>query len=202
MRYTADTGYPFDTDNRAWQQMLAVSGEHFATVTWTRQDGRPVMLTLYDLATGDGFTVAVLDSIEARSAHALLVLHRDGLLAVHGPFAGPTAAMGHAPRLAMADTSVAATLPLHHPRGGDLPPDEAWQPLPHLPITTDAALPRRTRTALVLLDRPRQRLAVVGPFPDLAAALAWEPAPFPPELAVEATVAVLHLAPAPRGGDQ
>jgi hypothetical protein len=72
MRYTADTGYPFDTDNRAWQRLLAVSGEHFDTVTWSRQDGRPVMLTLYDLATGDGFTVAVLDSLEVRDCWATL----------------------------------------------------------------------------------------------------------------------------------
>ena len=28
MRYHADTCYPFDTDNRAYQRLLTVSGEH------------------------------------------------------------------------------------------------------------------------------------------------------------------------------
>jgi hypothetical protein len=202
MRHTADTDHPFDTDNRAWQRLLAVSSEHLETVTWSRADGRPVMLSFYDLATGDGFTVAVLDPIEARDAYALLVLHHDDTLAVHGPFDGPTAAARHAPTLAMTDQSVAATLPLplHHPGAGDLPPDDAWAPLQHLPAITDAALPQGTHTALVLLDRPRQRLAVVGPFPDRAAALRWAPTPFPPDAGIDATVAVLHLAPMPAGG--
>ena len=28
MRFHADTGYPFDTDNRAYRGLLTVSGEH------------------------------------------------------------------------------------------------------------------------------------------------------------------------------
>ncbi len=184
MRFHADTGYPFDTDNHAYQRLLTVSGEHLHGVCWTRDDGRPVMLTLYDLASGDTITIALLDSIEARHAHALLAVHRDGTLRVHGPFDGETAAARHAPALAMADLSVAATLPLplHHPGGGDLPPDDAWRPRHHQVPMTSTAAPVHAQpapAALVLLDQPRQRLAVVGPFPDHTAAMRWEPATFP-----------------------
>ncbi|MFY1673987.1 hypothetical protein ACN27G_29210 [Plantactinospora sp. WMMB334] len=96
MRYHADTGYPFDTENHAYQRMLTVNGEHLRALAWNRDDGRPVMLTLYDLATGDALTRALLDSIEASHAHPLLAVHRDGTLSVHGPFDGGTAAERHA----------------------------------------------------------------------------------------------------------
>lgn len=196
MRFHADTGYPFDTDNRAYRRLLTVSGEHVHTVSWTRDDGRPVMLTLYDLGTGDAVTIALLDSIEASRAHALLVLHRDGTLHVHGPFDGEDAAAAHAPVLATADPSVAATLPLplHHPGGGDLPPDDAWRPLHQQATTstTSAAPTQPAQAALVLLDRTRQRLAVVGPFPDHTAALRWEPATFP-DADVDCVIAAMHL---------
>jgi hypothetical protein len=180
MQFHADTGYPFDTDNRAYQLLLNVSGEHLQTVCWTRDNGRPVMLTLYHLTSGDAVTIALLDSIEARQAHALLAAHRDGTLSVHGPFDGETAAERHAPALAMTDPSITATLPLplHHPGGGDLPPDDAWRALhQQAPIITTvaAALAQPAPAALVLLDQPQQRLAVVGPFPDHTAASRWEP---------------------------
>jgi hypothetical protein len=197
MRFHADTGYPFDTDNRAFQRLLTVSGEQVRAVSWTRDDGRPVMLTLYDLATGDAVTIALLDSIEARHAHGLLAAHRDGTLRVHGPFDGETAAERYAPALAMTDPSVAATLPLpmHHPGSGDLPPDDAWRPLHHQVTvsTTPAAAPAQPApAALVLLDQPRQRLAVVGPFPDHTAALRWEPTTFP-DADVHCLIVALHL---------
>jgi hypothetical protein len=166
-------------------------------VNWTRDDGRPVMLTLYDLTSGDAVTIALLDSVEARHAHALLAAHRDGTLRVHGPFDGETAAERHAPALAMTDPSIAATLPLplHHPGGGDLPPDDAWRPLhQQAPISTAvAAAPAQPApAALVLLDQPRQRLAVVGPFPDHTAALRWEPATLP-DADVAALIVAMHL---------
>jgi hypothetical protein len=76
MRYTTDTDHPFDTDNRAWQRFTDLLGEHFNVMTWTKQDGRPVLTTLSDLATGDTFTVAILDSLEMRQPHALALLRR------------------------------------------------------------------------------------------------------------------------------
>lgn len=35
MRFHAYTGYPFDTDNRAYQRLLTVSCEHLHGVCWT-----------------------------------------------------------------------------------------------------------------------------------------------------------------------
>jgi hypothetical protein len=208
MRFHADTGYPFDTDNRAYRRLLTAGGEHVRAVSWTRDDGRPVMLTLYDLTSGDAVTIALVNSIEARHAHALLAAHRDGTLRIHGPFDGETAAERHAPALAMTDLSVAATLPppLHHPGGDDLPPDDAWRPLhQQAPIsTTAAAAPAEpAQAALVLLDQPRQRLAVVGPFPDHTAALRWEPATVP-DADVDCLIVPMHLdvTVAPAAGDQ
>lgn len=198
MRFHADTGYPFDTDNRAYQRLLTVSGEHLQALSWTSDDGRPVMLTLYDLATGDALTIALLDSIEAHRAHALLALRRDGTPSIHGPFDGESAAAAHAPGLAMSDPSVAATLPLplHHPGDGDLPPDDAWRPLHQQAVvsTTTAATTsaQPAQAALVLLDRQRQRLAVVGPFPDHTAALRWEPATFP-DSGVNRVIVPMHV---------
>ena len=52
MRYT-DTGHPFDTDNRAWRRFGDVTSDHFDLLTWTREDGRPTLLTVVDLASGD-----------------------------------------------------------------------------------------------------------------------------------------------------
>jgi hypothetical protein len=197
MRFHADTGYPFDTDNHAYQRLLTTSSEHLRAISWTRDDGRPVMLTLYDLTSGDAVTIALLDSIEAQHAHALLAVHRDRTLRVHGPIDGETAAARHAPTLAMADLSVAATLPLplHHPGGGDLPPDDVWRPLHHQATAnaTATAPTAPTQAALVLLDQPRQRLAVVGPFPDHTAALRWEPATFP-DADVDCLIVPMHLA--------
>jgi hypothetical protein len=209
MRYATDNNdYPFDTDNRAYQRLLRLSGEHLDTMTWTRDDGRPVMLTLYDLDSGDVFTVAILDSAEARDAHALLALHRDDTLTVHGPFDGETTAACGAPALALADPTVAATLPLplHHPGSGALPPDDAWRPLPPLPTSTADAPPASgqpsARAALVLLDQQRQRLAVVGPFPNYTAALSWEPTTLS-DAGVDCVVVAMHVGTtlAPTGGE-
>lgn len=95
------------------------------------------MLTLYDLASGDTVTSALLDSIAARHAHAL-----------------------------------------HHQAA----------------VSTTAAAPlaQPVQAALVLLDQPRQRLAVVGPFPDHTAALRWEPATFP-DADVDCLIVPMHV---------
>jgi hypothetical protein len=76
----------------------------------------------------------------------------DGELSAHGPFDGQPAAASHAPHLAMADATVAATraMPLHHPNQPVIPAD-AW-----LAVPTDLARPApldARAAALVLLDR-------------------------------------------------
>jgi hypothetical protein len=180
MRYTTDTDYPFDTDNRAWRRFTQVLGEHFDVVNWAKEeDGRPVLTTLVDLASGDAFTVAVLDSVEVRDPYALLAFTTGGDLAAHGPFGGEQAAASYAPRLAMTDAAVAATrpMPLHHP---DQPavPDGIWHPVPaDLARLARPALTDARTAALVLLDRDRAVLAAVGPFPGHTAADAWRPTP-------------------------
>ena len=51
MRYTTDTGYPFDTDNRAYRRFVGLLGEHFDVVGWDNADtGRPTLTTLIDNA--------------------------------------------------------------------------------------------------------------------------------------------------------
>ena len=179
MRYGTDTdpGSPFDTDNHAWQRFTAVAGDHFDVVTWTRPDDRPVLVSLVDLPTGDTFTVAVLDSLEVRDPHALLVLSTSGHPTVHGPADG-IAAADHAPHLTLTDTTAQATrpVPLHHPATPALP-ETAWVDLPTAPVT---AAPSdddgSTHTvALLLIDHQGDRLAVVGPFPDRATADRWQP---------------------------
>jgi hypothetical protein len=196
MRYPdTDTAHPFDTDNRAWRRFAEVTGDHFDLITWTSEDGRPILVSVCDLASGDVFTVAVLDSLEMREPHAVLACHRDGTLAVHGPVDGPAATQQHALTLAMNDTSIAATLalPLHHPSTGDLPADDTWRPLPLLPLNAAPPPPDTpSPAALVLMDPIRQRLAAVGPFPHHTAALRWEPATFP-DAGVECVVTALHL---------
>ena len=179
MRYTTDTDYPFDTDNRAWRRFTQVLGEHFDVVDWAKEDGRPVLTTLVDLASGDAFTVAVLDSVEVRDPYALLAVTTGGDLAAHGPFDGEQAAASYTPQLAMTDAAVAATrpMPLHHP---DQPavPDDVWRPVPaELARLARPALADARTAALVLLDRDRAVLAAVGPFPGHTAADAWRPTP-------------------------
>jgi len=194
MRYHADTGHPFDTNNHANHQVLTASGEHPRTVAWTRNAGRTVILTRYDLATRDALTPALLDSIEASHTHALLVLHRHGTLSLHSPFDGETAAAAHAPALTTTDqTTTAATLPLplHHRASGDQPPNDAWRPLHHQERHQHVA-PAEPAPALLLLDRPRQRLPVVGPFPDHTALLRWEPTTFP-DADIDCVTVAMHL---------
>jgi hypothetical protein len=201
MQYTSDTAHPFDTDNRAYRRFLAVASDHFDVIGWTTENGRPVMTTLRDLASGDLFTVAILDSLEMRDPHALLAFTTAGDLAAYGPFDGETAAANHAAQLALANPDIAATrpMPLHHPNRPDLT-DEAWKPVP--PEYARAARPALVDAptiALVLLDRARNILATVGPFPNHAAADAWPPTPGL-DPTVERLVMALHpIVPAPQG---
>lgn len=180
MRYgtDSDTEAPFDTDNHAWRRFTTVADDHFEVVTWTRPDDRPVMVCLVDLHTGDTCTLAILDSVEVRDPHALLILTATGEVTVHGPATGAIAAEGHAAHLALTDTTVAASrpVPLHDPATTALP-DTVWADLPPMPVAP-AAVDGDVRAVAVLLidrDRDRDRLAVVGPFSGRATAQRWRP---------------------------
>lgn len=179
MRYDSDNEYPFDTDNRAWQRLLAVASEHFEVLTWIREhDGRPTILTLTHASSGDVVSLAVMDSLEVTDPYVLLAVHTDGRLTAHGPGTGQATAQEYGPVLALTDTTTAATaaVPLHDPAEPTVP-DTAWR---HLPDDVAAHLrtaPADTRTTVVvLLDRAGQRLAVAGPFTDEVSATVWAPA--------------------------
>ncbi|MFG3645075.1 hypothetical protein ACGF3C_32855 [Micromonospora sp. NPDC047762] len=178
MRYSTDSEHPFDTDNRAWRRLGDVVGEHFDVITWNRgSDGRPVMLTLTDLRTGDTVTLAILDSLEIRDPYTLLAVHTGGELAAHGPTSGPTAADSHAATHALDSTTLAATrpTPLHDPAATALPAT-CWVDLPtDLAAALRPALDDARTAVLVLLDRTGGRLAAVGPFPTHTAADTWQP---------------------------
>jgi hypothetical protein len=179
MRYTADDEYPFDTDNRAWRRFTDLLGEHFDVLTWTKEDGRPVLTTLSDIASGDTFTVAILDSLEMRQPHTLLAFATGCEIAAHGPFDGQSAAADYAPQLAMTDPRVAATrpTPLHHPDQTTLP-DDTWIGIPaDLARAAHPALTDAAAAVLVLLDHTRALLAAIGPFTSHDAAGAWQPTP-------------------------
>src|SRR3954454_11484624 len=85
MRYGSDDESSFDTDNRAWQRLLALADEHFDLFTRHRDDRRPVIISLAYLPSGALINLAVLDSVEAREPHVLLAVHTDGRLTAHGP---------------------------------------------------------------------------------------------------------------------
>ncbi|SCF42694.1 hypothetical protein GA0070216_115109 [Micromonospora matsumotoense] len=178
MRYGTDSEYPFDTDNRAWRRLSSVTSEHFDAITWTRDpDGRPVLLTLTDMPTGDVVTLAVLDSLEIRDPYTLLAVHTGGELDAYSPTSGATAAGAHAATLALDSTTLAATrpAPLHDPTATALPA-ACWVDLPtDLAAALHPALYDARTCALVLLDRTGGRFAAVGPFPAHAAADAWQP---------------------------
>jgi hypothetical protein len=195
MRYENDT-YPFDTDNRAWRRFLTVLGDHFEVFDWVKEDGRPIMVTLVDLASGDTFTTAVLDSLEMHEPHALLVVSADTALQAHGPFAGASAAAGHTAGLALGDLTVAATRPvaLQHPDQRAVP-DDAWLDLPAEFARHAHPAPDDARAAvLILLDRVAATFTVIGPFPTDAHADRWRPDP-DLDPAIDRLVVPLHTAP-------
>jgi hypothetical protein len=178
MRYGTDNEHPFNTDNRAWRRLGDVASEHFDAITWNRDpDGRPVLLTLRDMQTGDMITLAVLDSLEIRDPYALLAVSIGGELGAHGPTSGPAAAGSHAAALALDSTTLAVTrpVPLHDPAATALPAT-CWVDLPpDLAAALRPALDNARTTVLVLLDRTGGRLAAVGPFPTHATANTWQP---------------------------
>src|SRR5690606_76628 len=92
------TEHPFDPTNRAWQRLTTVLTEHFHVYLWHRApDGRPILVTLTDIASGDMTTLAVIDSLEQRDPYLLLAIDGDGTLRTYGPFAGHIAAAAHGP---------------------------------------------------------------------------------------------------------
>ncbi|MFV2112918.1 hypothetical protein ACFHW0_11355 [Micromonospora sp. LOL_025] len=191
MRYGTDDECPFDTDNRAWRRLSDVTSEHFDAIFWNRDlDGRPVLLTLRDMHTGDTITLAVLDSLEIRDPHALLAVHTSGELGAHGPTSGAEAARSHAATLALDSTTLAVTkpVPLHDPAVTALPAT-GWVGLPPdlVPVLRPAPDDARA-VVLVLLDRTEGWLAAVGPFPTRAAADRWQPADGPGRAADRLTV--------------
>ncbi|MFC4148049.1 hypothetical protein ACFO0M_17475 [Micromonospora mangrovi] len=171
-----NTPYPFDANNHAYQRFLTLTGEHFEVVRWDTTTGRPALLTLIDISSRDAFSVALLDTDEDPQPHALLAVTTDAALSLHGPIRGRAAAADYAPHLAMRDARVAATTPaaLHHPDTPTIRPDE-WLTVPP-DIASAAHTPPgdTTSVGLVLLDRDRAQLAVVGPFPTSGDAQAWQ----------------------------
>ncbi len=187
----------FDPDNRAWQRLSTALADHLDVITWQRSDGRPILVSLVDLHSGDIVSLAVIDSLEIRDPYALLAATTDFALTVHGPFDGANAAASHAPHLVGADPTVVGTCPtpLHHPDQPTLP-DTAWVDMPD-DLATHAHLAVGDATApvvlLLLLDRGQGRHALVGPFPHHHAADTWHPQPAT-DLGVDRHVIALHPA--------
>jgi hypothetical protein len=195
---TTDPNDHFDPANRAWQRFNTSATEQLDIVTWKRDDGRPVLLSLIDLHSGDTVTLAVIDSHEVHDPHALLTLTADPVLTVHGPFDGDNAAHSHAPRMVAADPTVVGTcpVPLHHPIQGALP-DTAWVTMPPdlaATVVVDPAPDGAAPVAVLLLDRHTARHALVGPFPHHQAAQAWQPTR-PAGPGVDRHVLALHPVP-------
>ncbi|WP_433388642.1 hypothetical protein [Micromonospora sp. KLBMP9576] len=174
-----DIEHPFDTSNRAYQRFLTLASDHFEIVGWNNADtGRPTLITLIDIGSRNAFSLALLDTAEDQQPHALLAVTTTNALSLHGPIPGRAATAHYAPHLAMHDADIAATTPvtLHDPDEPNVSDDE-WTSIP-----PDIAHAARTttldadRVALALLDRDRAQLAVVGPFPTIDAADAWQPA--------------------------
>ncbi|WP_231933481.1 hypothetical protein [Micromonospora coxensis] len=151
-------GYPFDTNNRAYQRFLTLAGEHFEIVGWDNATtGRPTMLTLIDIGSRDAFSLALLDSAEDRQPHALLAVTTDAVLSLHGPIAGRASAADYAHHLAMRDADVAATTPaaLHDPATSTIRAD-AWLTIPpDIAAAAHTAAIDTPSVGLVLLDRDR-----------------------------------------------
>jgi hypothetical protein len=174
----------FNPDNRAWRRFTTMTVEHLDLIEWTRDDGRPVMVSLVDLDSGDTVTVAVIDSLENRDPHALLAVTADGAMAAYGPFADDQAASRYAPALVLpgaedADDAIIATCPAAlHPTDQPALPGTAWRAIPDEIAASAHPAPGETGAAvLVLLDRTRAVATTVGPFDDHSVAGAWRPTP-------------------------
>jgi len=159
-----------------------VPAEHFTVIEWTTADtGRPTLVTVQDLHSGDAFTAAILDPSELREPHALLAVSVAAELLAYGPFDGTQAAANAAPILALTLAEIRATrpVPLHRPEQPSLP-DSTWCDLPsELTDLRPAPHDARHAVALALVDRDAGRLAAVGPFTSHAHAARWRPATAP-----------------------
>jgi hypothetical protein len=165
MRYTTDTDHPFDTDNRAWRRFVDLLGEHFDVVGWTREDRRPVLTTLVDLASGDAFTHRGPRLRRGPRAARAARLHPGRGLVRTRPLRRP----------ARSRRFRAAAGPHRRHACGHLPGD-AWRPLPaEFARAARPALADSHAAVLVLLDRTGEMLAAVGPFANQAAAGRWRP---------------------------
>ncbi|MEU8332195.1 hypothetical protein AB0J14_35300 [Micromonospora arborensis] len=173
-----DIGYPFDTSNRAYQRFLTLAGDHFEVINWNSADtGRATMITLIDIGSRDAFSLALLDTTEDQQPHALLAVTTINALSLHGPIPGRAAAADYGPHLAMHDADIAATTPIamHDPDEPHLADDEWTSVPPDIAHATRTTTLDGDRVALALLDRDRAQIAVVGPFPTIDAADAWQP---------------------------
>lgn len=182
-----DTTHHFDPDNRAYQRFLTTTREHLAVAEWRRTaDDRLVMMTLTDVASGDMFTVAVIDSIEDTSPHVLIALDSRCEMTAHGVFAGVVDTRRYAPHLVISGADVVGTrpTPLHSPDLTELPAD-AWVPVPaDIAQAAYPALVDAPAAIAVLLDRDRGLFCAVGPFPADASAADWPlPAGVDPQVA-------------------
>src|SRR5262249_36220012 len=156
----ADQTDDFDPTNRAWQRLHIAAEEHLDIITWRREDGRPVLLSLVDLRSGDVVTLAVIDSLQMRGPHTLLVLTANPttgpVLSAHRPLSGATAADSFAPQLALEDPNRlgGCTVPLVHP---DQPtvPDTAWVAMPADLATVDVDPGPEDATPLAVAVRDR-----------------------------------------------
>ncbi|MEU1606070.1 hypothetical protein [Micromonospora matsumotoense] len=163
-----DADYPFDPTNRAYQKFLHLASEHFDITHWGHTTtGRPAMLTLVDVATRDAFSLTLIDTIGDRQPHVLLAVTTDATLSLHGPISGAATTAHYAAHLALHHPDVAATTPaaLHHPSITTIDPSQWPTVPPDIAATAHAECADTSSVGVVLLDRDRAQLAVVGPFP-------------------------------------
>jgi hypothetical protein len=181
---TTHTDQQPQAGNAAWQRFWKLVEEHFETVCWNDDDGRPTLLTLIDLPSGEALTLAPLDAMDTDPAAVLLVSAADTRLSARGPLAGSAAANDLTLRLAEADDDppTGATCPvlLHPPDQPRIPP-QAWIEMPE-PIATTVWAPPVAGAGpalLVLLDRAAARMIVIGPLATVSEAKRWQPQPLP-----------------------
>jgi hypothetical protein len=135
---TTHTDQPPQAGSAVWQRFWELVEEHFETVCWNDDDGRPTLLTLIDLASGEALTLTPLDAMDTDPAAVLAVSAADTSLSARGPLAGSAAANDLTLRLAEAtDRPTGAACPvLLHPPDQPHPPPQAWLEMPE-PIARD-----------------------------------------------------------------
>lgn len=180
--------------SQAWQRFLKLVQEHFETVCWHDADGRPTLLSLIDLPSGEALTVAPLKAVDTDPAAVLVVSAADTSLSARGPLAGSAVANDLTYRLAEATARpTGATCPvlLHPPDQPHIPP-QSWIEVPE-PLARDmwAAPPvGEEPVLLVLLDRAAAMMKVIGPLATVSEAERWAPQP-PPDGPVDRLVVAL-----------